>query len=170
MALSLPHSSAIGFALVAVTGALALIRTTRPSAKPRLDIPGTLAASTGLFMLVYGFSQASTHGWTATITDLFLAAGVALLGLFVAIERRSSHPLLPLLVLADRNRGGSYLALLFAAVGMFGVFLFLTYYLQETLGYSPITTGLAFLPMAGLVVASATTSSASCSRAWAPSH
>jgi EmrB/QacA subfamily drug resistance transporter len=149
----------ITFAGMAAIGALVLIRTARPCAKPHLDIRGTLAASAGLFMLVYGFSQASTNGWGAASTDSFLAAGVVLLGVFVAIERRASHPLLPLRVVEDRNRGGAYLAMLFASVGMFGVFLFLTYYLQQTLGYSPIKTGLAFLPMVGMVMATSTTSS-----------
>jgi EmrB/QacA subfamily drug resistance transporter len=149
----------IAFAAVAAVGALVLIRTARPCEKPRLDVRGTLAASAGLFMLVYGFSEASTTGWGATTTDAFLAAGVVLLGVFVAIERRASHPLLPLRVVEDRNRGGAYLAMLFASIGMFGVFLFLTYYLQVTLDYTPIKTGLAFLPMVGVLMVASTASS-----------
>jgi len=115
--------------------------------RPKLDIPGALTATSGLFALVYGFSKAETDGWGATITLALLGAGAALIVAFVAIQRRSSGPLLPLRVLADRNRAGSYLAIGIAGAGMFGVFLFLTYFLQQTLGYSPVSTGLAFLPM-----------------------
>jgi len=96
---------------------------------------------------VYGFSKAETDGWGSGVTLAFLGAGVALIVAFVAIQRRSSGPLLPLRVLADRNRAGSYLAIGIAGAGMFGVFLFLTYFMQQTLGYSPVKTGLAFLPM-----------------------
>ena len=78
--------------------------------RPRLDVPGTLAASAGLFALVFGFSSAETSGWGAPLTIAALAAGVALLAAFVAIERRVAHPLLPLRVVTDRARGGSFLA------------------------------------------------------------
>jgi predicted MFS family arabinose efflux permease len=127
------------------------------ASRPRIDVPGTLTASGGLFALVYGFSNAETHGWGAPTTIAFLGAGVALLAAFVAIQRRAEHPLLPLRVVLDRNRGGSYLAVGIVGAGMFGVFLFLTYYLQQTLGYSPVKTGLAFLPMIGALMATATT-------------
>ena len=90
---------------------------------------------------------------------MFVAA-VVLLVSFVLIQRRVEHPLLPLRVVQDRNRAGSYLAMFIAGVGMFGVFLFLTYYLQQTLGFTPIQTGLAFLPMTGVVMISATASTA----------
>ena len=118
-------------------------------AAPRIDIPGTLTASAGLFALVYGFSNAETArlGRRRSRSPL-LAAGVVLLVAFVAIERRVAHPLLPLRVVLDRNRGGALpRRSRIAGAGMFGVFLFLTYYLQQTLGFSPIETGLAFLPM-----------------------
>jgi EmrB/QacA subfamily drug resistance transporter len=147
------------FAAVAATGALLLLsRQARPT-KPRLDIAGTLIGSAGLFALVYGFSEANTNGWGASSTMGFLAAGVALLAAFVVIERRTAHPLLPLRIVADRNRGGAFLAILTMTIGMFGVFLFLTYYLQQTLAYSPVKTGLAFLPMIGVLIATSTTSS-----------
>ena len=85
----------------------------------------------------------------------FLAAGAALLAAFGYIETRASQPLLPLRIVADRNRAASYVSILITGAGMFGIFLFLTYYLQETLGFSPVTAGLAFLPMvAGIVVCS----------------
>jgi EmrB/QacA subfamily drug resistance transporter len=147
------------FAAVAGTGALLWLAKHARTTKPRLDIPGTLTASAGLFALVYGFSEADRSGWSASSTLGFLAAGVALLAVFVLIQQRATHPLLPLRVVLDRNRGGSYLAMLIASIGMFGVFLFLTYYLQQTLGYSPVKTGFAFLPMIGAVIATSTTAS-----------
>jgi EmrB/QacA subfamily drug resistance transporter len=147
----------LAFAIPAAIGALALLHNQTHAATARIDLPGTLTASGGLFALVYGFSNAETHSWGAASTLAFLAAGVALLAAFVAIQRRAEHPLLPLRVVLDRNRGGSYLAVGIVGAGMFGVFLFLTYYLQQTLGFSPIKTGLAFLPMIGMVMATATT-------------
>jgi EmrB/QacA subfamily drug resistance transporter len=147
------------FAAVAGTGALRWLAKHTRTAKPRLDIPGTLTASAGLFALVYGFSEADRSGWNASSTLSFLGAGVALLAVFVVIQHRAAHPLLPLRVVLDRNRGGSYLAMLIASIGMFGVFLFLTYYLQQTLGYSPVKSGLAYLPMIGALVATSTIAS-----------
>jgi EmrB/QacA subfamily drug resistance transporter len=140
-------------AIPAMLGALALLHAeTAPATRARLDVPGTLAASAGLFGLVFGFSSAETNGWGAPLTITALAAGVALLAAFIAIERRSAHPLLPLRVVADRARGGSFLAVGIVGAGMFGVFLFLTYYMQQTLGFSPLTTGLAFLPMIAAIM------------------
>jgi EmrB/QacA subfamily drug resistance transporter len=147
----------LAFAIPAAIGAVPLLHNQAHAASPRIDLPGTLTASGGLFALVYGFSNAESHGWGAATTIAFLAAGVALLAGFVAIQRRAEHPLLPLRVVLDRNRGGSYLAVGVVGAGMFGVFLFLTYYLQQTLGFSPIKTGLAFLPMMGAVMVTATT-------------
>jgi EmrB/QacA subfamily drug resistance transporter len=147
------------FAAVAGTGALLLLAGHARSAKPRLDIPGTVTASAGLFALVYGFSEADKNGWGGTSTLGFLAAGVALLAGFVVIQQRAAHPLLPLRIVLDRSRGGSFLAMLIAVAGMFGVFVFLTYYLQQTLGYSPVKSGLAYLPMIGALVATSTTAS-----------
>jgi EmrB/QacA subfamily drug resistance transporter len=141
----------LAFAIPAALGALALLTNREAGARPRLDLPGTLLASAGLFSLVFGFSRAEAAGWGAPITVGFLAAAAALLVGFVAWERRSSHPLLPMRVVLDRNRGGAYLVVGIASTGMFGVFLFLTYYLQQTLGYSPVTTGLAFVPMIAIL-------------------
>jgi EmrB/QacA subfamily drug resistance transporter len=147
------------FAAVAGAGALLLLAKHVRTTQPRLDIPGTLTASAGLFALVYGFSEADRSGWTASSTLGFLAAGVVLLAAFVIIQLRVAHPLLPMRVVLHRNRGGSYLAMLIAAIGMFGVFLFLTFYLQQTLGYSPVKSGLAYLPMIGAIVATSTIAS-----------
>jgi EmrB/QacA subfamily drug resistance transporter len=146
----------LAIAVPAVFAAVALLRSGPAVNKPKLDLPGTLLASSGLFSLVYGFSNADTASWTDPVTVGFLAAAVVLLGAFVALQRRVGHPLLPLRVVSDRNRGGSFVAVLVVGAGMFGVFLFLTYYLQQTLGYSPVTTGLAFLPMIGTVILSST--------------
>jgi EmrB/QacA subfamily drug resistance transporter len=125
--------------------------------RPRIDLPGVLVASSGLFAIVFGFSNAESHSWTATLTIVALAAGVALLLVFVAIERRVAHPLLPLHIVRDRARGGAYLSIAIAGAGVFGVFLFLTFYMQQNLGYSPLKTGLAFLPMTGTIIVTATT-------------
>jgi hypothetical protein len=108
-----------------------------------------------LFCLVYGFSNAASHSWGTPSTWGFLAAGVALGVLFAAWQGRAAHPLLPPRVVLDRNRGGAYLSMLIASAGLFGTFLFLTYYLQQTAGYSPLVTGVAFLPLSGgLILAS----------------
>lgn len=143
------------FAGIAFTGGALLLHHIPSGHRPRLDWPGTITVSAGLFALVYGFSHANTHGWADTVTIAFLVASALLLAAFVAVQRVSRNPLLPLRVVLDRNRGGAFLAMFTAAAGMFGVFLFLTYYLQQTLGYSAVSTGLAFLPMSGLLIVSA---------------
>jgi hypothetical protein len=108
--------------------------------------------SAGLFALVYGFSHADTDGWGNGLTiGLLVAAGV-LLAAFVVLQQRIANPLLPLRVVLDRNRGGALLAMFMAAAGMFGIFLFLTYYLQASLGYSAVRSGLAFLPLTAILV------------------
>jgi EmrB/QacA subfamily drug resistance transporter len=147
------------FAVAAAIGAFVLLVNQRPANRPRLDVPGTLTVSAGLFAVVYGFSHAQTSSWGNPITIAFLIAAVALLSAFVAIERRVASPLLPLRVIADRDRGASFLAVGIGASAMFAVFMFLTYYLQQNLGFSPITNGLAFLPMTATVVVSAMVSS-----------
>jgi len=143
------------FGAVAVAGTVHLLRDSRPSHRPRLDLPGVVSVSAGLFGLVFGFSHAQTASWSSPVTIAMLAAGAALLALFAVIERHAAQPLLPLRVLADRNRAASFMSVGIAAAAMFGVFLFLTYYLQSQRGYSPVRTGLAFLPMTAVVMASA---------------
>ncbi len=125
--------------------------------RPRLDLPGTALASGGLFALVYGFSNAETHSWTNPVTIVALAVSVLLLSGFVALERRAPHPLLPLHIVRDRARGGAYATIALAGSAVFAVFLFLTYYLQQNLGYSPLLTGLAFLPMTAMIVLTSVT-------------
>ena len=139
-------------ALPVALGAMALVPSQKLAGKPSLDLPGALTAAGGLFLIVFGFDRAQIAGWSAAQTVASLVAGVALLGLFVVIELRSRQPLLPMRLLENRTRAGSYLAVLFAGVGTFGVFLFVTYYMQQTLGFSPLTSGLAFLPMIGTVI------------------
>ena len=147
------------FAAFAITGALAYIRASRPATRPRLDWPGTVLASAGLFLIVFGFSRAEIAGWTAPLTVICLVAGPLLLAAFVVAERRSTHPLLPLRVVLDRTRGGSYAVLGLTGIALFGVFLFLAYYLQLVKGYSPVTSGLLFLPFVGGILVSSTVSS-----------
>ena len=146
----------LAFALPAALAASALLVNERPAIRPKLDVGGTLAGSGGLFALVYGFANAQTHGWGAALTIGALAAAAVLLSLFLALQARGRHPLLPLRVILDRDRGGSYLAVGITGAGMFGVFLFLTYYLQQTLGFTPLRSGLAFLPLMGAIVLTAT--------------
>ena len=134
-----------------IGGALLLSRQPSP-ARPRLDIPGVLLVSSGVFCLVYGFANAATHSWHTPSTWGFVAAGVVLLVVFALWQGRAAHPLLPPRVVLDRNRGGAYLSFFIGAAGMFGIFLFLTYYLQQTLGYSPLVTGVAFLPWSGCLI------------------
>jgi EmrB/QacA subfamily drug resistance transporter len=120
----------------------------------RLDWPGVVAVSGSLFCLVYGLSNAQTHSWNAPLTICMFVASATLLVVFVPLELYAAQPLLPLHIVTDRNRIGSYLAIGLAFCSMFGVFLFLTYYLQQTLRYSPLMTGVAFLPFAaGIAVA-----------------
>jgi EmrB/QacA subfamily drug resistance transporter len=143
------------FAGTAFIGGLLLLTRQPSPVKPELDIPGVLLASGGVFCLVYGFSNAATHNWHTPSTYGFLVAGATLLAVFAFWTGRAAHPLLPPRVVADRNRGAAYLSMLIAAAGMFATFLFLTYYLQQSLGYSPVVTGLAFLPIAGGIAVAA---------------
>jgi len=143
------------FAVIAFTGGLILLQRGKPAERPKLDLPGTLLVSAGLFGLVYGFSSAETHHWSSPQTWGFLAAGGLLIVAFIWWQTRAKHPLLPLRVLLDRNRGASFIAIAISGAGMFGVFLFLTYYLQSSLDYSPVRTGLAFLPMIGALMVTA---------------
>ena len=147
------------FAAFAIAGALAWIRSSRPATRPRVDWPGTVLASAGLFLIVFGFSRAETAGWAAPLTIGSLVAGPLLLAAFVVAERRSAQPLLPLRVILDRTRGGSYAVLGLTGIALFGVFLFLAYYLQGVKGYSPVTSGLLFLPFVGGILVSSTVSS-----------
>ena len=137
----------IAFAVPAAIAGTRLLHHVPAPARPRLDIPGTLTASSGLFALVFGLSRAVTDGWGDPVTIGLLVGSAVLLATFVAIQQRVAHPLLPLRVVADRNRGASFLAIATASAGLFGLFLFLTFYLQNTKGLTALETGLAFLPL-----------------------
>ena len=143
-------------AVIAFIGGTMLLTNVPSKERPRLDLVGVVLAGVGLFGIVYGFSNVSmspgSTGWTKPVTLVALIAGAILLVAFVFAERRVAHPLLPLRIVTDRNRAGAYIAMFLAAIGMFGVFLFLTYYLEETLGYSAVKTGLAFLPLTLILV------------------
>jgi EmrB/QacA subfamily drug resistance transporter len=146
-------------ALLAAFAAFRLIPESRVGGHTRYDIPGALTSTLGMVTLVYGVTKASTDGWSSTATVALLAVAAVLLVTFVVIEVFSSHPLLPMRVVTERNRGGSYLTTLLIGLGLLGTFLFLTYYLQQTLHYSALKTGLAFLPFSVGIVGGATVSS-----------
>jgi EmrB/QacA subfamily drug resistance transporter len=149
------------FAGVAFIGAVSLLQRQRSGGtRPALDVPGAVTGSAGLFCIVYGFANASSHSWSSPPVWGYLAGGTVLLAGFVVLQNRVAHPLLPMRVVLDRDRGGAYLAVLLTGVGIFGVFLFLTFYLQQNLGLSPIRTGVAFLPMVAGLMVSATSSTA----------
>ena len=140
------------FAAIACAGAIVLLRRQQGLARPRLDLPGLAAEVGGMFCIVNGFSNAASDGWHSPATWGFLAAGVTLLAAFGYVETRAMQPLLPLRIVLDRNRAGAYVSILITGAGMFGIFLFLTYYLQETLGFSPVMAGVAYLPMVAAIV------------------
>jgi EmrB/QacA subfamily drug resistance transporter len=135
-------------ALIAVVGASIFVgHVERTGPRPKLDVPGTAIVSGALFSLVYGLANAETDGWDSPITIVLLITAAVLLVAFVYWQRRAAHPLLPLQIVLDRNRGAAYLAVFIAGAGIFGIFLFVTYYVQTVLDFSPMQTGFAFLPM-----------------------
>lgn len=155
----------VPIALMTAVAASRVVTESKAAGDTRYDLLGAVLATAGLVSLVYGFTEAakpanpgrSTEvlGWTASSTLLFLGAAVVLLVAFVLWERRAAHPLLPLRILLDRNRAGSYLVFLLVGAGLFAMFLFLTFYFQITLGYSPLKSGFAFLPFSGGIIVSA---------------
>jgi len=144
----------VPIALLAAVAAVRVIGESRAAGTTRYDIPGALLSTAGLVSLVYGFTKAVTEGWTATTTLTLISVGVVLLAAFVVVEVRSANPLLPMRIVLERNRGGSYLAATLLVVGIFAMFIFISYYFQTILGYSAAKAGVAFLPFAlGIVVA-----------------
>ena len=143
------------FAGVALAGATVLLKREPAPGGQRLDLAGAVLVGGAMFCLVYGCSNAATHNWRTPSACGFLAAGVIALAAFTVWQARAKAPLLPPRIVLDRNRGGAYLAMLFAGAGMFGIFLFAAYYLQTTLRYSPVVTGFAFLPMVVVLMVSA---------------
>jgi len=141
-------------ALITAAAAVVLVRESRAYGTPSYDIPGVLTSTLGLVALVYGFTKANESGWAAGSTIALLIAAAVLLVAFVVIENRTAQPLLPTRVFTERNRAGAFLVALLIGLALFGMFLFLVYFLQGTLHYSAVKSGLAFLPFsAGIVVA-----------------
>ncbi|HEY6313608.1 MAG TPA: MFS transporter [Streptosporangiaceae bacterium] len=144
---------------IVITGGVVFLSSRLTQARQRVDRAGAVLGGLGLFAVVYGFAHAATKpgsaGWADPQTIGSIAAGIVLLAAFVIAERRVAYPLLPLRVVLDRNRGGAYSAMLLASIGLFSVFLFLTYYLETIQGYSPVRTGLAFLPLTVTLLVSA---------------
>jgi EmrB/QacA subfamily drug resistance transporter len=144
----------VPIALLAAAAASRVVRETQVSGKTGYDIPGAVLATGGVVSLVYGFTKAVTNGWSSAPTLSLISVGLVLLVAFVVVEARSTYPLLPLRVVLDRNRGGAFLAALLIVVGMFAMFLFVSYYMQQILHYSAAKAGVAFLPFAlGVIVA-----------------
>lgn len=150
----------VPIAIAAALGAIAYVHESKAHGNTKYDLPGAFLVTTGLVSLVYGFTEAAKpdKGWSSGSTLGFLALAVVLLAAFMAVELRSANPLLPVAVILDRNRGGSYLASLFVGAGLFSMFLFLTYYFQINLGYSPLKSGFAFLPFSiGIIITAGVT-------------
>ncbi|MCX5362623.1 MFS transporter [Streptomyces sp. NBC_00124] len=150
----------VPIAVLAVFGGLALLHDRPGHAGARLDVPGALLGCGGLVAIVYGFSEAEPRGWTDPLVLGLFAAGAVLLATFVWWQSRAPVPLLPLHIVKDRNRAGCFLTMGLAVIGMFGLFLFMTYYLQVILAYSPVKTGLAFLPLTAAIIIGSTQISA----------
>jgi hypothetical protein len=140
-------------AIVAALLAIKFVRESKAEGDNTYDIPGVFTATAGLFALTYGFHEAAISGWSDTLTIGCLLASAILLVTFVLIEKRVKNPLMPLRVVTDRNRGGSYLGSLVVGAGLFSMFLFLGLYLQVILGYTALRSGFAFLPFtAGIII------------------
>ncbi len=142
----------VPIALIAAVAATRVLSESRSESNEGYDLVGAATVTGGLFLLVYGFTTAGSDGWSAPITMALLAGSVLLLALFVRTELRTAHPLLPLRVVLDRNRGGSFLTSLLVGSAMLGTFLFLTYFFQATLHYPALKTGFAFLPFSGGII------------------
>ncbi|WP_445280596.1 MFS transporter [Streptomyces sp. DSM 118148] len=150
----------VPIAAVAVLGAFALLHDRPGRREARLDVPGAVLGCGGLVAIVYGFAEAEPRGWTDPLVLALLASGAVLLAVFVRWQTRAPSPLLPLHIVRDRNRAGCFLTMMLAVIGMFGLFLFMTYYLQVVLGYSPVRAGLAFLPLTAAIIVGSTQISA----------
>ncbi len=143
----------IPLAIISIVGALRLMSSGRAfQINGRLDVVGAVLGTGGLFALVFGFNQAEVHGWSDSSTIMWLAGSVVLLTAFVFSQQRAEHPILPLRLLTDRNRAAAYGASVGAPFALFGMFFFLTYYLQVVQNFSPVRTGLAFIPQTVAII------------------
>jgi len=142
----------VPIAVITAVAAVTVVRESRAEGKASYDIPGATTITLGLLGLVYGFTKAADDGWGAPLTVALLVGSVVLMAAFVLIELRTSAPLLPMRVVLERNRGGSFLASLFFGAALLAMFLFMTYYFQQTLGYSALRSGFAFLPFSGGII------------------
>lgn len=146
-------------AIIAMSLAIPELRESKVEGHAHYDVPGALSATIGMVSVVYGVSEASFHGWGSTSAWPFIALGAFLLAVFFVIESRRAHPLLPLRLITDRVRGGSYLTNILVALGIFGMFLWITFYFQNIHQYSAVKSGLLFLPFSvGVIVAAGITS------------
>jgi EmrB/QacA subfamily drug resistance transporter len=136
----------VPIAIAAFMLAIPNVKESKASGDTRYDIPGAVTSTLGLVSLVYGITQAGELGWSDQTTLMWFGAAIALLAAFFVIESRTSHPLLPINIILNRNRGASYLTSFIVGAGLFGMFLFLAYFFQGILQYSPIKAGLLFLP------------------------
>jgi EmrB/QacA subfamily drug resistance transporter len=136
----------VPIALIAFALAVSNVKESRAQGNTRYDVPGAVTVTLGLVSFVYAITKAGEIGWGKTETLTYFGIALALLITFFVIESRTSHPLLPMRVLTERNRGASYLTSLIVGSGLFGMFLFLSIYFQGILGYSPVKSGLLFLP------------------------
>jgi len=134
----------IGLAVVAI--APRFVGET-PRLPGRFDVAGAVAATAGVTALVYGFIRAAASGWGDQLTLAAFGAAAVVLALFVLTETRARQPITPMRLFADVSRAGSFIARLLLVAGMFGVFYFLTQFLQKVMGFSPLRAGVAFLPM-----------------------
>ncbi|WP_327147169.1 MFS transporter [Nocardia sp. NBC_01329] len=133
---------------------LALLFIDETERRPgRFDMPGALLGTTGIGAVVYGFIRASAHGWSDSQTIGFCATGAVLVAVFVVNESRAAQPILPLRLFTDRNRAGAYINMLLVPTTLFDIIYFMTQFLRDIRGYSPVRTGLAFLPLTVAVFA-----------------
>ena len=151
----------VPMALIAIVLAIPNVRESRIPGTTKYDVPGALLSTGGFVSIVYGITEAATpaYGWSSVTTIAFLAAGLALLVTFVVYEQFAARPLLPLSIILDRIRGGSYLSQFLVGAGLFGMFLFMTFYFQAIHHFSPVKSGLLFLPFSGGIVVGATVTS-----------
>jgi EmrB/QacA subfamily drug resistance transporter len=146
----------IFIAVIAIVLAVPIVKESKAEGNTRYDVPGTLMSSVGIGALVYGFTEAAKqNSWTSTSVLLSFSIAAVLLVGFVILESRISNPLLPLRVVWHRNRGGSFLTSIILGAGMMGMFLFMTYYFQQIQHYTPLKSGISYLPFSGALIVTA---------------